>query len=586
MTEGGSTDAASERIQQNHRAFEACVAQGRAHLDDGDPLQAAVHAGLAANLATWMHPGLFASGALEQLAVDIGRSVAPRTRVGRPPRPRGGEIRDVLHVISRTLSVGGHTRMIWRWMALDEDRRHSVAVTRQGGGPVPPELVAAAAATGGGVTVLNTKRGSLITWANDLHELATHADVVVLHVDPEDVIPMVAFGDRSDLPPVLYLNHADHIFWLGVGISDLVVNLRQSGHLLSIERRGVPHERNAFMPIALGDRPRTISRAEAKRQLGYPEDIVLMLTIARPVKFEYRSDSGESYIDAVLPVVQELEQVRLVLVGPSPTGRVPAGPRRDRGPDHRPRGAHRQRGALPGSRHLHRLVPAALAHLAARSRKLRRPAHRSLPSPGVRRHPVRRRAGDRRRDDPGAIRRRPSAPPSGADLRPADGHRARRQDEGPTSSGVTSAPAGRASSSRSTSKPPRHRPCSMCPASATHPISARPMPPSRWAAPRWSASRTCSRTTCACYRCVPASRRGCGRSAPATGSRRRCSSRSRRPAQAQARASPRAGVAGRQHDAAGTYNQGGVPEDGVHENREQQWVSRSRWWERGCGGGG
>ncbi len=320
MTEGGSTDAASERIQQNHRAFEACVAQGRVHLDDGDPLQAAVHVGLAANLATWMHPGLFASGALEQLAVDIGRSVAPRTRVGRPPRPRSGEIRDVLHVISRTLSVGGHTRMIWRWMGLDGNRRHSVAVTRQGGGPVPPELVAAAAATGGGVTVLNTKRGSLITWANDLHELATHADVVVLHVDPEDVIPMVAFGDRSDLPPVLYLNHADHIFWLGVGISDLVVNLRQSGHLLSIERRGVPHERNAFMPIALGDRPRTISRAEAKRQLGYPEDVVLMLTIARPVKFEYRSDSGESYIDAVLPVVQELEQVRLVLVGPSPQG--------------------------------------------------------------------------------------------------------------------------------------------------------------------------------------------------------------------------------------------------------------------------
>ena len=267
-----------------------------------------------------MHPGLFASGALEQLAVDIGRRSLRGPRAGRPPRPRDGEIRDVLHVISRTLSVGGHTRMIWRWMGLDGDRRHSVAVTRQGGGPVPPELVAAAAATGGEVTVLNTKRGSLITWANDLHELATHADVVVLHVDPEDVIPAVAFGDRSDLPPVLYLNHADHIFWLGVGISDLVVNLRQSGHLLSIERRGVPHERNAFMPIALGDRPRTISRAEAKRQLGYPEDAVLLLTIARPVKFEYRSDSGESYIDAVLPVVQELEQVRLVLVGPSPQG--------------------------------------------------------------------------------------------------------------------------------------------------------------------------------------------------------------------------------------------------------------------------
>lgn len=314
-----SANASRDRIEQNHRAFAAAVARARDSFDAGHLLEAAVHAGVASNLATWMHPGLFASGDLERLSVEIGRAAAG-AEGGRPPRPRDGEIGRVLHVFTRTLTVGGHTRMVWRWMGLDGERRHSVAVTRQGGRPVPTELVAAAAATGGEVTVLGDKPGTLVTWARDLHELATRNDIVVLHVDPEDIIPMVAFGDRSALPPILYLNHADHLFWLGVGIADLVVNLRWSGHHLSPERRGVPEARNAFVPIALGDRNRTISRADAKKRLGAPPDSILLSTIARAVKFEYRSDTGESYVDAVLPVVNEFDNVRLVLVGPTQEG--------------------------------------------------------------------------------------------------------------------------------------------------------------------------------------------------------------------------------------------------------------------------
>lgn len=322
MLERSSRDAPSARVEENHREFEAGVARARRSLDAGKPLEAAVFAGVASNLATWMHPGLFASGDLERLTVDIGRCAAQRDggTSGRPPRLRHGEIRKVLHVFSRTLTIGGHTRMVWRWMFLDRDRQHGVAVTRQGGEPIPRELVEAAAAAGGEVTDLSAKPGTLLSWARDLHELAASADVVILHVDPEDVIPAVAFADRSDLPPILYLNHADHLFWLGVGVSDLVVNLRYSGHLLSLERRGVPPERNAFVPIALGERERTMTRAAAKAALGYPQDTVLLLTIARAVKFEYRSGSGESYLDAVMPVVEGAENVRLVVVGPEPEG--------------------------------------------------------------------------------------------------------------------------------------------------------------------------------------------------------------------------------------------------------------------------
>jgi glycosyltransferase involved in cell wall biosynthesis len=314
-----ASDASRERLEHNHRAFTAAIGRARDHFDEGHLLEAAVHAGVASNLATWMHPSLCASGDLERLSVQIGRAAAGEPSDVRP-RPRDGRVGHVLHVFSRTLTVGGHTRMVWRWMSLDGTRRHSVAVTRQGGRPVPSELVAASEATGGRVSVLSRKRGTVLSWARELHELATRADVVVLHVDPEDIVPVIAFANRSDLPPILYLNHADHLFWLGVGIADLVVNLRYSGHDLSPKRRGVPPERNAFIPIALGERVRTMSRSEAKERLGLPSDTVLLVTIARAVKFEYRSDTGESYVDAVLPVVNEFDNVRLILVGPSQEG--------------------------------------------------------------------------------------------------------------------------------------------------------------------------------------------------------------------------------------------------------------------------
>lgn len=315
--------APADLIQHNHRTFERAVERARASLAAGDLTAAAVLAGVASNTATWMHPGLFASGELERLTIEIGRQAAGSPP--RPPRRRGERVERVLHVFTRTLAIGGHTRMVWRWMGLDGGRQHSVAVTRQGGRPVPADLIAGAAATGGRVTVLGESGGDVVSWARELHDLATGADVVILHIDPEDVIPVVAFADRSDLPPVLYLNHADHLFWLGVGSADLVVNLRRSGHELSPARRGVPLERNAFIPIALGERQRTMSRAEAKRHLGLPEDTVLLVTVARAAKFDYETSTGESYIDAVLPVVQAHERVRLIVVGAEQEGQFARG---------------------------------------------------------------------------------------------------------------------------------------------------------------------------------------------------------------------------------------------------------------------
>ena len=91
-----------------------------------------------------------------------------------------------------------------------------------------------------GLTMLDTAPGSLLYRAARLRALASTSDLVVSHCHPFDVVPALAFADRRGLPPVVYIDNTDHVFWVGVRAYDRVVHLRRSGQDLALHRRG-PH---------------------------------------------------------------------------------------------------------------------------------------------------------------------------------------------------------------------------------------------------------------------------------------------------------------------------------------------------------
>jgi glycosyltransferase involved in cell wall biosynthesis len=279
---------------------------------------AAVYAEIAANYAMSHHPGLFASPELERLLLAIGRSL-PSPPQGRAGSARAdGAPRAVLHVLTRAFDIGGDARTVWRWIGLDDGRAHSVVLTRQGAVPVPAPLREAVAASGGQVHVLNERRGGLLAWASVLRDLAARADLVALHVHPYDVIPTLAFADKACTPPVVFVDHADHAFWVGTGTSDIVAALRASGRYLARERRGVAPERSALLPIPLSPPPDAPSRAEARAQLGLAEDALVLLSIARPHKYTPIDD--ESFIEAVSPILERHPSAVLLVIGPDHAG--------------------------------------------------------------------------------------------------------------------------------------------------------------------------------------------------------------------------------------------------------------------------
>ena len=305
-----------EILHAHRRSFDRLVSVAQLRLERRQFDDAAALARVAANFAWMHHPGCFTSPELEAVTRALGTVINGETPSADGPFLGCLPPRRILHVFTEAREIGGHTRLATRWMTLDSNRVHSVVTTRQRG-DVPAELRAAAEASGGSVTAVHDDLGPLAT-ASRLAALAENYDVVLLNVHPSDVAPSIAFSSRRPRPRVLFVNHADHVFWLGTSVADLVICLRRSGHLIARTRRGIEESRLVDLPLPLVLLQRTTSIADAKQALGIAPDHVVLLSVASKYKFESRRPP--SFLDLVLPVIEQQKSTTLLAVGPTDSG--------------------------------------------------------------------------------------------------------------------------------------------------------------------------------------------------------------------------------------------------------------------------
>lgn len=319
----------SRLIPQNFEAFRSLVDRARDFVQKGQYHTAAVYAEIAALYATEKHCGLFVSPELEQILLTIGQKAISTDFTLDRNASFNQAPKNILHVSTAVMGVGGHSRMLWRWIGQDTERSHSLVLTRQGSNEIPQFLIDAVNNSHGKVSVLDRSIGNLVSWAKRLREIAASADLVVLHIWSYDVIPTIAFANREQSPPIIFVDYGDHCFWQGVSIGDVVANLRESGMRLSQERRGIASDRTVILPIILNPTQRVLSRAEAKRQLGFAEDSVVLLSIARSLK--YRTIDGVSFADAHVPLLEKYDRAVLIVIGPVNTEEWSAAIQRSQG---------------------------------------------------------------------------------------------------------------------------------------------------------------------------------------------------------------------------------------------------------------
>jgi hypothetical protein len=305
-----TSNSPDARIAANFAAFEEQVRRAKQNFADGNLEGASVAAALAAHVATGTHCGIFFSPRLERLLSAVGRKIGDGGGLGG--RTWNRPYNRVLHVATEVHHSGGLTKMISRWISFDQIRVNSIALT-QHRGPIPSHLSNSVAQSGGRIYHINRHIGGMFEWVRQLRRLACCHDVIILHTYCEDVIPLLAFAQPEHFPPVLLLNHADHLFWFGPSISHAIINLRDAAKELAATRRGIDPQRNLLMPTIVDPTVRTRSRSEAKQALGLDPERILLVSVARATK--YRTMNGVTYADLHVPLLLEHPKAELVVVG-------------------------------------------------------------------------------------------------------------------------------------------------------------------------------------------------------------------------------------------------------------------------------
>ena len=255
-------------LAENRRRYDRLVDVVRTHAAAGDTERVLRSATLAAAHGWWAPMGLLADPELERLVVRTSR------RAGPPPTVDGErDTGRVLYVLTEAYVTGGHTRLAWRWMSRDP-RVGEVVLTHQQG-EVPRALVEVAQAQGTSVHDLARTHPDLTARVTALRVLMDRADLVVLHVHPYDAVALAAANLPGPRPPIIYENHADHAYWLGVGAADVVCDLRTSASRLSRGLRGVAPERIGLLPLPLEVPPSAGTAAEVRAGLGVAPDAVV-----------------------------------------------------------------------------------------------------------------------------------------------------------------------------------------------------------------------------------------------------------------------------------------------------------------------
>jgi Predicted O-linked N-acetylglucosamine transferase, SPINDLY family len=132
----------------------------------------------------------------------------------------------------------------------------------------------------------------------------------------QDPIPIMAFGIDGG-PPVIYLNHGDHVFWLGPSISDIVCDVRPAAQRLTLKRRNVQTSR--LLPIPLSCPQLLPDKNFIRKELGLPEDTNIILSMASDYK--YNSFSEYDFTDFLKSILQRNRNSKILIVGPRNSGK-------------------------------------------------------------------------------------------------------------------------------------------------------------------------------------------------------------------------------------------------------------------------
>eukprot|EP01041_Mallomonas_annulata_P005423 gene5423-10865_t len=214
----------------------------------------------------------------------------------------------ILHVGTEFYSTGGHTRVLLSFADFLSNRIHGLFVTKDG--DIPDMMF----------KVINKNHTVQcdeynINCARRLRLLAMKYDLIILHVHMNDVIPVIAFGQGYNGPPVILFDHADHLPWVGTSILHARLVFRKAAFRLSAAR-GLDVSRTLLMPLPASPfHSITLHKSVCRKALGFKSNQVVMLAMSNIYKFHPNSTL---FLEPIMEILKSNSNAYLAGVGAPP----------------------------------------------------------------------------------------------------------------------------------------------------------------------------------------------------------------------------------------------------------------------------
>lgn len=227
--------------------------------------------------------GLYASDTLEKKILEVSGNIHfLRTK----PVQQG----KILIVMTKAAYIGGHTLLVHNWVQRDKKNQYSIVFTDMDVLDVPVFIKSIIKKSGGYIFSLT---GNDMEKAERLLQVSESFERILLFSHMQDIIPVLAYGNKEWKTPIYFYNHADFRFSFGFSVSDVVLNLCEFDVNKTIRYRGIQKEKSLCMQFPIkrrvSNRVEVLNKQELRNRINEKYGIdneKLVVSMGAEFKFE------------------------------------------------------------------------------------------------------------------------------------------------------------------------------------------------------------------------------------------------------------------------------------------------------------
>lgn len=215
----------------------------------------------------------------------------------------------LIHIVTQTYSIGGHSRFLENLIQLDDKHQHHLIITDQGDIPHRESIYQLIEKQNGTLTELsgdeNAKGQEMID------SLTKLGGKIMLHHHPSDVLPSIALPVINELYPIYYFNHADHCYAYGFELDPIVINIRDEAARITYHWRNC--KKNTVLPLPILKPDIKESREEVFKKYNLDPDLKLGLCVGGMHKLKPKGEFN--FFRTMYQALTENETLQVAVVG-------------------------------------------------------------------------------------------------------------------------------------------------------------------------------------------------------------------------------------------------------------------------------